>query len=70
MTTIDYETQLRIGLGWQCTECYGVRITTLPRQPHDDYRYCCEECGVQWSVPAHCEPPCELGRARDAGWEG
>jgi hypothetical protein len=39
----------RITLGWQCPECAGVRINTEPHQPHDPYRFQCQECGCQWS---------------------
>jgi hypothetical protein len=39
----------RIALGWQCPECYGVRIATRPHRPHEPYRFMCDECGAQWS---------------------
>jgi predicted RNA-binding Zn-ribbon protein involved in translation (DUF1610 family) len=36
--------------GWQCPECYGVRVIPQgQRQPHDPYRYVCDECGCQWT---------------------
>ena len=38
----------RIDLGFQCPECYGVRIELLPRQPHDFHKYQCQECGCEW----------------------
>jgi hypothetical protein len=43
------ETRDRIDLGWQCPECFGVNITSEPRQPHDPHHYQCQECGCQWS---------------------
>lgn len=43
------ETAERVSLGWQCPECYGVRVTMQPRQPHDPHRYQCDECGCQWT---------------------
>lgn len=39
----------RVSLGLQCPECYGVHIKLQPRQPHDPYRFQCEECGCQWT---------------------
>jgi hypothetical protein len=45
----DYELRERIALGFQCQDCYGVRVTLQPRQPHDPHRYLCEECGCQWT---------------------
>jgi hypothetical protein len=38
----------RISLGFQCPECYGIRIELMPRQPHDPHRCQCQECGCQW----------------------
>lgn len=53
----------RINAGWQCPECFGVRIKTFQsdRYPGHFVSWQCEECGCQWS------PPIAL---RKAGMEG
>lgn len=38
----------RVRLGFQCPECYGVRIEFMPRLPHDPVKAQCHECGCQW----------------------
>ena len=43
------ETAQRVNFGIQCPECFGVWVSPRPRQPHDPYRYQCDECGCQWS---------------------
>ncbi len=47
--TLQDMTERHVSLGWQCPECYGVRITTLSRRPHDPHRFLCQECGAQWT---------------------
>jgi hypothetical protein len=42
-------TRRRINAGWQCPECYGVRIALRDRQPHELQGFLCEECGCHWS---------------------
>lgn len=44
--------QIRIDLGMQCPECYGVNIATAPRQPHERHEHQCNDCGCMWRVPA------------------
>jgi len=44
------ETAQRVNFGIQCPECFGVWVSPRPRQPHDPYRYQCDDCGCQWSV--------------------
>ena len=52
-TTVEQdETKARAARGWQCPECYGVRVEHQPRQPHDRHSYQCQECGCQWSRKA------------------
>lgn len=49
---IKQECAKRVLLGWQCPECYGIRINV--RQPRFDpspIGWLCEECGCQWSPP-------------------
>lgn len=40
-------------LGWQCPECYGVRIETFQsdKYPGAFKSWQCQECGCQWLPP-------------------
>lgn len=45
--------RVRIKAGWQCPECYGVRIVLRERQQHEPQGFQCEECGCNWSEPVN-----------------
>ena len=35
--------RLRVNMGWQCPECFGVNIDTPER-----HHFTCRDCGCQW----------------------
>lgn len=45
MPRFTMEERTRITAGWQCPECFGVRIET--REERKD-AFLCVECGCQW----------------------
>lgn len=37
----------RVALGWQCPECFGVRVK--PDSKPFSHAYECQECGCHWT---------------------
>lgn len=45
----DISEQLRVNMGWQCPECFGVNVDSPVSRWHAQRtQYICQDCGCQW----------------------